>query len=65
MTFATTSSFLSSAVAGAPFLPFVRAASLSVAVAPKHRAKSMVEDCVQTVRLDQKDIRDHAHVLPP
>ena len=43
MTFATTSSFLSNGVVDG-FLIFVRAAKRSVAVAPKHNAKSIVED---------------------
>lgn len=46
MTFATISSFFSS---GGRFVPpgltLVRAACLSVAVAPKQSAKSIVEDC--------------------
>lgn len=44
MTFATTSSFLSSGVGVWPALTFVRAASLSETVAPRHSAKSIVDD---------------------
>jgi hypothetical protein len=44
MTFATTSSFFSrGSCVGLPLI-FVRAANRSAAVAPKHRAKSIVED---------------------
>jgi len=43
MTFATTSSFFSRGVGGL-LLALVRAARRSVAVAPKHNAKSMVDD---------------------
>lgn len=45
ITFATISSFFSSAGKFAPGLTLVRAACLSVAVAPKQSAKSIVDDC--------------------
>lgn len=45
MTFATTSSFLSSCGLLVPLFALVRAACFSVAVAPRQSAKSIVEDC--------------------
>ena len=45
ITFATSSSFLSSGSGLAPGLTLVRAADFSVAVAPRHSAKSIVDDC--------------------
>ena len=45
ITFATISSFFSSGGKFAPGLTLVRAACLSVAVAPRQSAKSIVEDC--------------------
>ncbi|TFK51953.1 hypothetical protein OE88DRAFT_1658681 [Heliocybe sulcata] len=44
MTFATISSFLSSGPVLVPLFTRVRVASFSEAVAPKHSAKSIVED---------------------
>ena len=49
MTFATTSSFLSSGPWDKALFILVRFASFSDAVAPKHSAKSIVEDCIQSI----------------
>lgn len=67
ITFATTSSFFSSGAAP-PALPFVRAASRSDDVAPRHSAKSIVADYVQAknlVRVFGKESRKTTHILPP
>lgn len=69
MTFATTSSFFSSVGCAVPLLPLVRAANLSVAVAPRHSAKSMVEDChhkqLNSEILFPQTTLKGTHVLPP
>lgn len=52
MTLATASSFLSSPPG---FFALVLAASFSDAVAPKHKAKSMVEDWNNTVSIDIRE----------
>lgn len=50
ITLATTSSFFSKGPCVKVLLILVRAASFSDAVAPKHNAKSIVDDCVVSVR---------------
>lgn len=63
MTFATASSFLSSGEG--PALTFVRAARRSVDVAPRHRAKSIVEDCAGYVNQHRIVTNNKTHILPP
>ncbi|KAI0046558.1 hypothetical protein FA95DRAFT_1359270 [Auriscalpium vulgare] len=75
MTFATISSFFSRCPVGVRPFCLVRAACLSVAVAPKHSAKSIVDDCCSHshTAVDRSDVsKPHwhkggldTHVLPP
>jgi len=60
MTFATTSSFLSNGVVDGFFI-FVRAAKRSVEVAPRHNAKSIVEDYTHLSEDRKKKRKKNSH----
>jgi hypothetical protein len=64
MTFATTSSFLSSGPWDKALLILVRFASFSDAVAPKHSAKSIVDDCIPSIS-QRLSIWIIPHILSP